>query len=83
MLLEKALFSLVNPEKRKGPLQSAEVLLYSQLLYENANSSMQTATLSGQTGIHDVQTKYKKKITGHYIHATYVLILLYVQQHVN
>lgn len=47
-MLEKALFSLVNPAKNKeGPSQSAEVLLYTQLLTDSATSTTKSVSLPG------------------------------------
>lgn len=47
-MLEKSLFSLVNPAKNKeGPSQSAEVLLYTQLLTDSATSTTKSVSLPG------------------------------------
>lgn len=47
-MLEKALFSLVNPAKNKeGPSQLAEVLLYTQLLTDSATSTTKSVSLPG------------------------------------
>ena len=47
-MLEKALFSLVNPAKNKeGPTQSAEVLLNTQLLTDSATSTTKSVNLPG------------------------------------
>ncbi|XP_062603205.1 sterol regulatory element-binding protein 1-like [Saccostrea cucullata] len=46
-MLEKALFSLINPTRSKeGPTQSAEVLLYTQLLTDSATSTTKSVNLS-------------------------------------
>ncbi|KAK3100385.1 hypothetical protein FSP39_019112 [Pinctada imbricata] len=55
-LLEKGMFSLVTPEKRKpaGPSQAAEVLLYTQLLSDSASTTKTSHSNMSPSGITNI-----------------------------